>query len=487
VATTSAAQPLSLLVAGVSSQISLAAALQAARATYCHVVGTLSADGGLTQGRSLRWAGIGQGGLAEFIARLPDLDPDVILLCGGSDGGTMAPLVDLAQAILAARAKPPKELNVVFAGNKDARQAITGILAGQVDLRVGDNVAPSPNRLSPEPTSHELEALYCERKIARLPGYELLTTWSRSALSPAATTFTLMLRYLARQYDFHVLGIDIGAQNTVIAFAQGDSLDKQVHTNLGIINGSEQIRNSGGAAAIARWLPFQATTTQIEDYLANRQARPWAIPQSAEEVWLDQALACEILRSMAEVPQQADLIVGSGGVLAHARRPGQAALTLLNALEPVGLIQLAIDTGLMLPALGACVSVQPQAAAEALVIDGLVPIATVVAPIGWGREGRLALRVGIRTAYGKALQVDVPFGALERVSLEPGEKVRLELRPARGFDVGLGPGQGALAETEVHGLGLLIDCRGRPLLLPAEPEECLARVREWAIAVGAWG
>ncbi|MGZ3716625.1 MAG: hypothetical protein ACXVA4_14490 [Ktedonobacterales bacterium] len=60
------------------------------------------------------------------------------------------------------------------------------------------------------------------------------------------------------------------------------------------------------------------------------------------------------------------------------------------------------------------------------------------------------------------------------------------LYPAPTVDVGLGPGQQARASEPVDGgaLGLIVDTRGRPLVLPADPAERVARLMQWRQALG---
>jgi len=54
------------------------------------------------------------------------------------------------------------------------------------------------------------------------------------------------------------------------------------------------------------------------------------------------------------------------------------------------------------------------------------------------------------------------------------------IEPARGFDVGAGPGR--RLQCQVHGgtVGLVLDGRGRPLSLPADPTQRRTLVRQWA-------
>jgi hypothetical protein len=62
----------------------------------------------------------------------------------------------------------------------------------------------------------------------------------------------------------------------------------------------------------------------------------------------------------------------------------------------------------------------------------------------------------------------------------------LSLFPAPTIDVGLGPGQHARASDPVEGglLGLIVDARGRPLMLSPIDEERRERLRQWRQAMG---
>jgi len=67
----------------------------------------------------------------------------------------------------------------------------------------------------------------------------------------------------------------------------------------------------------------------------------------------------------------------------------------------------------------------------------------------------------------------------------PGDRVLLSLYPAPNVDIGLGPGQHARSSEPVEGgvLGLIVDARGRPLLLPSDPEMRVQQLRAWRKAL----
>src|SRR5207245_10457008 len=101
--------------------------------------------------------------------------------------------------------------------------------------------------------------------------------------------------------------------------------------------------------------------------------------------------------------------------------------------------------------------------------------------------GQVAMRVGLEYSNGRQVMVDVMTGSLEVVPLPVNEQALLTLYPAPSVDVGLGSGERARAAEEIDGglLGLIIDARGRPLVLPDEAKERQNRLSLWMQAIGA--
>jgi len=160
---------------------------------------------------------------------------------------------------------------------------------------------------------------------------------------------------------------------------------------------------------------------------------------------------------------------------------------LLDALEPVGVTTLALDASGLMPALGACALAQPLATVQALGAGGLVTLGTVIAPVGRARMGETILGLRIKYQSGGDLEVEVTAGSLEVLPLPPGQKATLKLEPRRNIDVGRGgPGKGG-GKVEVQGglVGLVVDARGRPLLLPSDAGKRRERVQQWLWDMGA--
>jgi hypothetical protein len=238
--------------------------------------------------------------------------------------------------------------------------------------------------------------------------------------------------------------------------------------------------------------------------------RPTTIPQSLEELVFEQAIAREALRLAFEqhksfattlkgVQRQRtigdtfeqteagativnmmslDLLVGSGGVLSHAPRRNQSMLMMMDAYAPEGVTRLAVDSIFMMPQLGVLSTVHPRAATEVFDKDCLIHLGTAVAPVGATREDRQALRYEIQLPGGTQA-ASMNGGDIRLFALGVGEQATAVLTPAKGLDVGAGPG--TELRTTLHGgvVGIVLDTRGRPFHLPTTTTERVQRLEKW--------
>ena len=184
-----------------------------------------------------------------------------------------------------------------------------------------------------------------------------------------------------------------------------------------------------------------------------------------------------------------DLVIGSGGALAGVPRLTQAALILLDAVQPDALTQLALDRATALALLGRLGSEGgPPALGAALERDGLLNLGLCIAPVGNGKEGESAIKVEVAYTSRSPVTVEVAVGAIEVVPLPIGERASLKLWPTREFDIGLGRGAAATPRAEVEGgaVGIIIDARGRPLAIPDSRAKRQAKLLQWLQSTGAY-
>ena len=78
---------------------------------------------------------------------------------------------------------------------------------------------------------------------------------------------------------------------------------------------------------------------------------------------------------------------------------------------------------------------------------------------------------------------DIKFGQLVLLPLEQGEKATIECRPAKNFDLGQGKGKNVTFNVQGGEVGLILDCRGRPIAIPDQDAARAAKMREWLKAL----
>ena len=112
----------------------------------------------------------------EKIKRIRELRPDMILLSGGIDGGTVSHVVELAEILAAANPKPrlgnKYKLPIIYAGNNKAQKTVKDTLGLMVDLDIVANIRPVLEKENLEPSRDKIHDLFMEHVMQQAPGYK---------------------------------------------------------------------------------------------------------------------------------------------------------------------------------------------------------------------------------------------------------------------------------------------------------------------------
>lgn len=153
-ASSSAAGGLRMAVVGLVPGLTVAAANQAALGAGAKVVGSTAFK--------LR---------PETVENIEKMQPDILLLTGGADGGDSATILHNAHALAGWHRPVP----VVVAGNAAVTDEVCGILrAGGKTVRPVPNVMPQAGKLAVEPAREEIRKLFMER-IAHAKGLDRIS------------------------------------------------------------------------------------------------------------------------------------------------------------------------------------------------------------------------------------------------------------------------------------------------------------------------
>jgi uncharacterized protein (TIGR01319 family) len=472
----------------------------------------------------------------EKVADIRRLRPDMILLSGGIDGGTIDHVIELAEIIRAADPKPRfgvgYKLPVIYAGNINARQPVADELGSCTELKVVDNLRPVLERENLRPARDTIHELFMEHVMAQAPGYSRLMSWAghwvngvweQVPIMPTPGAVGKLIEIVAKKEGIEVMGVDIGGATTDV-FSVFRSLgetvfNRTVSANLGMSYSVSNVLASAGLDNVMRWVPFHMEEADLRNRIRNKMIRPTTIPQLLEELVIEQAIAREALRlalvqhrelatGLKGVAQERtigdafeqtqsgatlvdmmslNLLIGSGGVLSHAPRRCQAAHMLIDSFLPEGVTMLAVDSIFMMPQLGVLSEVLPQAATEVFDKDCLIRLGMCIAPSGVIKKTDILATIVMERADGTTEEHQIRQGAMAVLPLGVGERVKSVITPARGLDVGAGPGAVWTGELEGGVVGLVLDGRGRqPFELPTDDATRVRKLQEWSRALDTY-
>ena len=452
----------------------------------------------------------------EKIERIRQLRPDMILLSGGTDGGTITHVVELAEYISAADPKPRLgigyQLPIIYAGNRDAQDRIREILGEKTALSITENIRPVLERENLMPARHKIHDLFLEHVMAQAPGYKKLMSWAGAPIMPTPAAVGNIMHTVARNEEINLVGVDIGGATTDTFSVFDGIFNRTVSANLGMSYSISNVFAEAGLENILRWVPFEIDEEGLRNRVKNKMIRPTTIPQTLEDLKIEHAIAREALRlafeqhralavglkgiqqkrSISDVfdqtgtgqslvdMQQCDLIVGSGGVLSHAPRRHQSMMMMMDAYQPVGVTALAVDSIFMMPHLGVLSTVKEKAATDVFVRDCLIYLGTCVAPVGRGGSRGSCVEYTLTLPDGHVIQESLSFGELRVHPLDVGQEALLEATPARSFDLGAGRGKTVRAKVAGGVVGVVMDARGRPLRLAEDQDERVRQITAWS-------
>jgi hypothetical protein len=490
-ATLSAGCPLKVVAIGLLEEVSLESAQHLATTTYARVVESF----GLNDRRK-------QEARIDAILRIR---PDLVLAAGGTEGGASLSVIKLLEAVGLASYMLPEDqkLEVLYVGNQQIKDEVKATFGKLGNIYFAPNVRPTLETEQIEPAQVRLADIARRVRGKRINGVVGLDRWAGGGLLPTATAFGRVIRYLSKVYksDKGVLGVDVGASATTIAAGMAGELKQGVFPQYGLGRGVTELIEHCSLADVTRWLHLDIPDSYVRQYIYNKALYPASIPATDVDLAVEQALARQaIYLSFDETVGRNnggagqfrsgsmpwfEPVVASGSVLTRAPTHAQSLLMLLDGLQPTGITTLVLDQNNLAPALGAAAAINPILTSQVLDTSTFLNLGTVVSPVGEARPGTPVLRVRVKYEGGNETSLEVKAGMLEMLHLPVGQPAQLHLQPLHRFDIGMGgAGRGGSLRVVGGTLGVVIDARGRPILLPSDPAKRRELINKWRWSIG---
>lgn len=384
-ASSSAAGGLRIVAIGLVRELTLEAARRAALGAGAKIVGSFAHKMN-----------------SSDLANLVRMNPDIVLLSGGTDGGDTATVSHNARLLGQSDVSCP----IIFAGNRSALDDVRQALGAKIFIPT-ENVMPELNVLNIEPVREVIRRVFIDR-IVHAKGIDRAQALFDSVLMPTPSAVMEAARLLADGHgDIAGLGdlmiLDPGGATTdvhsvalgkptnpsvVVRGLPEPRVKRTVEGDLGMRHNAAVIVDVVGIDTVAgsTGISVPNLTKMLDRFAGNAEL----LPQTEDDLKLDEALAEHALRlaiarhcGRTEVVYTANgpvtaqegkdltqvkTLIGTGGVVAHNR----AAISLLkkasagrmpNSLQPEN-PRVLIDRNYMLYACGLLSAVDPEAALE---------------------------------------------------------------------------------------------------------------------------
>lgn len=330
-------------------------------------------------------------------------EPDIVLLCGGTDGGNQEVVLHNARVLAHSSLRAP----VIFAGNKHAADEVRALLEARgKEVFVTENVMPALGDLNVEPARRTIREVFMQ-KIVDGKGLRTVESFVQRVAMPTPEAVMRVAKLLAkgtktREGLGDLMVVDVGGATTdVHSIATGEPTmptvvqrglpepyaKRTVEGDLGLRVSAASLLESVGERQLAREIGLSGVdVAEVVDTLARDIGR---VAHDATEWAVDEGMAHAAVRLSVErhagylkemrlpagycyIQIGKDLtnvqhLIGTGGIFAYGQHPFQVLRAgLYDPQNPLSLKpkapRLWIDKPYILWAVGLLSEVNPDAA-----------------------------------------------------------------------------------------------------------------------------
>jgi uncharacterized protein (TIGR01319 family) len=350
-------------------------------------------------------------GISEAdMVRLEELSPDIVLLCGGTDGGNTEVITHNAEMLAKSALKSP----IIVAGNKMAQKTVQVCLENaSKECFICENVLPELDRLEVEPARELIRRVFMER-IVHAKGFDKAQDVIGSIIMPTPRAVLKGCELLAQGTGGQpglgeLVGIDVGgATIDIYSISNGHPtqpgvivkglpepyIKRTVEGDIGIRYNAEHILERLGKDKIMDVLSVLGGNFpagfNLEAKISYMTKCVDCIPQDEHEFLLDSALArigvdiamerhCGTVTEMyaptgriyvqrGKDLTKIDTFVATGGIFTYGRRIEEilraacASEKRSNSLRPIYPERLLIDKDYILFAIGLAAEIDAEKA-----------------------------------------------------------------------------------------------------------------------------
>ncbi len=331
-----------------------------------------------------------------------EIKPDIVLLCGGTDGGNKEVIIHNAKQLV----DIPCVFSIIVAGNKSAVDVVSEILEGKKHTIVTENVMPRLGELNILPAKNTIRDVFIER-IIEAKGIGRAQEMMSDIIVPTPLAVFEAAELLSKHYQ-NLMVVDVGGATTdVYSMADGSPTKanavlkgivepfakRSVEGDLGLRYGMPTLVEAATAQRVAKELNIE--TKDVLDWLEICKAAPDTVPENGSpQKAIDDTLAalaveiafnrhCGTIESVytpfgetflqsGKDLSEVDYLVGVGGPVINSENPvGVLSRAFYNLTNPMALLpkkpKLLLDKKYIFASMGLLARKDPELALEIMI------------------------------------------------------------------------------------------------------------------------
>ncbi len=433
----------------------------------------------------------------EILSSVINIRPDLILISGGTDNGANKSVLRILEIILFCINHLPKDRppEVIFAGNATLSKTIEEIEIKNGKISLVDNIRPTLEKENLTPARNKVNEINSQILNKKIPGFDYLSSYSRSNPTPFIQAIGNMSKFLSKlsnEKNSNILVLDFNKEMLLFAGSSQSELFLDVQENNLHLN-PDKLVSTINPKELQQWSPIKHGLDYFEDYIWGKAIRPNTIPLEKDDFLLELAFTRNILRryyinfrSKSGIHLDTwNQIVINGDLLFNIENPSDLALILLDAIQPIGITNLFLDSHGVIPVLGALAPDIPLLPVQILEGSSISLLAKVFSIHSKAKTGTPIIKVRVEYKDGTYTEDQIIKGSITKLPVSTGQIVKIFIEPISPLDMnqfGKNIDKGVITQGGL--CGVIFDARGRPIQLQKNLDERIDQFKTWYKSLG---
>ncbi len=428
--------------------------------------------------------------LEEIISLFKNKTPEMVIISGGIDDGASISVFKQLEMLLFCIKLLPKEKRpyIIFSGNQGLEAKIKETINEITLFDFTPHLRYSLDKENLYPAFIKVNKINGELMQQKIGGFGALANFSQSTPMPFSQSMILMAKFLSLVIEDQkkkLLIIDFGKES--ISFTTGNGGEGTFsYLNYSLNNNLEKLVKEVNFQEIIQIAYEPLEEEEIKLYLWEKTLTPDLVPTTQNHLAIEKALISAIIKNhffLNELGTGAhvnaiDQIIFSGEVFTNYLQTSEALLSILDGVLPTGISTFYLDSHGILPVLGSIANTNRVLPVQILESSTISLLAKVITIVSSAKIGTIIALIQIEDSDGIKNELTIEQGMIYRLPVQTGQIVKIKIEQKNRLEIDSTIFSRSL--TIQSGIcGIIIDARGRPIVLPKEEVKRKDLVKKW--------